>query len=39
MVYGRITGYLDFAHRPEFYIVENIAIRKLDLFPSSDEGR
>jgi hypothetical protein len=35
----RITGFLDFVHRPEFYILENTTIRKLDLFLSSGEGR
>jgi hypothetical protein len=34
----RITGYLDFVYRPVFYKLENITFRKLDLFPSSDEG-
>jgi hypothetical protein len=32
------TGFLDFAHRPEFYKQENTTFRKLDLFPSSGEG-
>jgi hypothetical protein len=35
----RITGFLDFFHRPIFYRVENTTFRKLDLFPSSGEGR
>jgi hypothetical protein len=34
----RITGILDFVHRPEFEILENTMFRKLDLFPSSGEG-
>jgi hypothetical protein len=34
-----ITGSLDFVQRPEFYIIENATFWKLDLFPSSDEGR
>jgi hypothetical protein len=34
-----ITGFLDFAYRPEFQILENTMFRKLDLFPPSDEGR
>jgi hypothetical protein len=35
----RITGFLDFFHRPVFYRTENMMFRKLDLFPSSGEGR
>jgi hypothetical protein len=35
----RITGFLDFVHRHEFWILENTKVRKLDLFPSSDEAR
>jgi hypothetical protein len=34
-----ISGFVDFAHRPEFCILENAAFRKLDLFPSSGEGK
>jgi hypothetical protein len=34
-----VAGLLDFAHRPEFYKLENTAFWKLGLFPSSDEGR
>jgi hypothetical protein len=34
----RITGFLDFAHRPVFKKLENTTLRKLDLFPSYDEG-
>jgi hypothetical protein len=33
------AGFLDFAHRPEFYILENTTFRELDLFPSSGEGK
>jgi hypothetical protein len=35
----RITGCLQFAHRPEFYVPEITAFRKLDLFPASGEDR
>jgi hypothetical protein len=35
----RITGFVDFVHRPEFYIVENTTFGKLGLFSSSGEGR
>jgi hypothetical protein len=35
----KITGSLDFVHCPEYYIIENTTFRKLDLFPSSGEGR
>jgi hypothetical protein len=34
----RITGFSDFVLRPVFYTLEN-TFRKLDLFPSSGEGR
>jgi hypothetical protein len=34
----RITGLLDFIHRPELSILEN-TFRILDLFPSSGGGR
>jgi hypothetical protein len=34
----RITGFLDFVHRPVFLKLENTTFRKLDLFPSSGEG-
>jgi hypothetical protein len=34
----RITGFSDFVHRPVFYKLENTAVRKQDLFPSSGEG-
>jgi hypothetical protein len=34
----RITGFLDFVHRPVFYKPDNTTFRKLDLFPSSSEG-
>jgi hypothetical protein len=34
----RITGFLDFAHRPEFWELWNRMFRKLDLFPSQGEG-
>jgi hypothetical protein len=37
--HSRVTGFLNFVHRPEFEILENKSFRKLDLFPSSDEGR
>jgi hypothetical protein len=33
------TGFLDFVHRPEFCKQENTTFRKLDVFPSSGEGR
>jgi hypothetical protein len=33
-----ITGVLDFFHCTVFYKLENTTFRKLDLFPSSDEG-
>jgi hypothetical protein len=35
----RITGVLDYAHCPEFQILENTTLRKLDLFSSSGAGR
>jgi hypothetical protein len=35
----KITGFLDCGHRPVFYKLENTTFRKLDLFPSSREGR
>jgi hypothetical protein len=35
----RITGVLDFVHRPEFYIPKKGMLWKLDLFPSSGKGR
>jgi hypothetical protein len=38
MLMNRITGFLDFFHRPVFYRIENTTFRKLDLFPSSGEG-
>jgi hypothetical protein len=31
--------FLDFVHRPKLEIIENKAFRKLDLFPSSGEGK
>jgi hypothetical protein len=34
----RVTGFLDFAHRPVVFEIENTAFRKLDLFPFSGEG-
>jgi hypothetical protein len=34
----RITGFLDFLHRPVFQRLENTTFRKLDLFPSSGVG-
>jgi hypothetical protein len=34
----RIAVFLDFVHRPEFWMLENWTFRKLDLFPSSGEG-
>jgi hypothetical protein len=33
----RITGFLDFVHRSEFYVQENTTFRKLELFPFSGE--
>jgi hypothetical protein len=33
----RINGFLDFVYRPEFQILENTTLRKLGLFPSSEE--
>jgi hypothetical protein len=30
---------MDFANRPELQTLENTTFRKLDLFPSSGEGR
>jgi hypothetical protein len=33
----RITGFLDIFHRPEFWVIEDTAFRKLDLFLSSGE--
>jgi hypothetical protein len=38
-IVSKITGFLDFVHRPEFKIFENITFRKMDLFPFSDKGR
>jgi hypothetical protein len=38
ILWVRITGILDFFHRPVFYKIENTTFRKLDLFPSSSEG-
>jgi hypothetical protein len=35
----RITAFLDFAHHPEFRILENTMFQKPYLFPSSGEGR
>jgi hypothetical protein len=35
VAYDRITRFLDSVHRPVFYKLENIMLRKLDLFPSS----
>jgi hypothetical protein len=35
----RVTGFLDFVHRLEVQILENTMFQKLDLFPSSGEGR
>jgi hypothetical protein len=34
----RITGLVGFVHRQPLYEIENTPFRKLDLFPSSDEG-
>jgi hypothetical protein len=34
-----MTGFLDYDHRPVFKIIENTTFRKLDLFPSSGEGK
>jgi hypothetical protein len=39
MVYNKINGFLGFVRCPEFSILENTTFRKLDLFPSSGEGR
>jgi hypothetical protein len=33
----RITGFLDFAHRPLTYKLENKPFRKVDLFPATGE--
>jgi hypothetical protein len=33
----RITGFLEFVHRPVFYKLEHTTFRKLYLFPSSGE--
>jgi hypothetical protein len=38
IVVFRITGFLDFVYRSVFYKPEN-TFRKLDLFPSADDGR
>jgi hypothetical protein len=35
----RITGFLDFVHRPEFEVLESTTFRKLDVFPCSGKGR
>jgi hypothetical protein len=35
----KFTGFLDFVHRPVFYILENTTFRELNLFPSSGEER
>jgi hypothetical protein len=35
----RIAAVLDFVYRPGFWKLENTTFRKLDLFPSSGEGR
>jgi hypothetical protein len=36
----RINGFVDYVHRPEFWITnKNTSIREMDLFPSSGEGR
>jgi hypothetical protein len=37
-VYDRNPGFLDFAQRPEFEILENTKFRKLDLSMSSGEA-
>jgi hypothetical protein len=34
----RIAWFLDFVHRPVVLTLENTTFRKVDLFPSSDEG-
>jgi hypothetical protein len=34
----QVKGELNFVHRPVFLKLENTTFRKLDLFPSSDEG-
>jgi hypothetical protein len=39
MITHRITGFLDFFHRPVFCKIENTTFRKLNLFPSSGEMR
>jgi hypothetical protein len=39
MVYNRITGFLDFVHRPEFQITRKTTFRQLDRFLSQGEGR
>jgi hypothetical protein len=31
--------FLDFVLSPEFYILQDTTFRKLDLFPSSGEGK
>jgi hypothetical protein len=31
----RITGFLDFFHRPVFKKIENMTFQEMDLFPSS----
>jgi hypothetical protein len=35
----RITGFLDFIHRPDFLILENTTFMKLNVFSYSDEKR
>jgi hypothetical protein len=35
----KIIGFMDFVHRPVFKILENRTFRKLDLFPSSGQGK
>jgi hypothetical protein len=35
----RITGFLQFVNRLELLIIEMTTFRKLNLIPSSDEGR
>jgi hypothetical protein len=35
----RITGFMDWVHRPEFHLLENTMFRILDLCPSSGEDK
>jgi hypothetical protein len=36
---GGIAGFLDFVHLPVLQTQKNTTFRKVDLFPSSGEGR